>query len=259
MKPFHSMMKFSALAAATAILAGGVSLAATTTTKKTTSTTTKKTTSTAAKKSTTSSKSTASKGPDRSKLLDPSKLNEKGPDLYRARFETSKGAFVIEVHRDWAPKGADHFYNLVKNGYYDDVRFFRVLSGFMAQFGINGDPKINAALHEANIQDDPVKQSNTRGMVSYAMRGPDTRTTQVFINFSDRNAQLDRMGFAPFGRVVEGMEVVDKLYSGYGEGAPSGTGPEQQRAQEEGNAYLAKTFPELDYVKTARIVPAAAK
>ena len=241
-------MRLSAVAAMTALLAGGVSLAATTKTTTTKKTTTKKTT-TATKKS-----APADKGPDRSKLLTPAKLNAKAPDLFRARFDTSKGAFVIEVHRDWAPKGADRFYNLVKNGYYDDVRFFRVLSGFMAQFGINGDPKVNAAWEEANIQDDPVRQSNTRGMVSFAMRGPDTRTTQLFINYVDRNAQLDRMGFSPFGKVVEGMEVVDKLYSGYGEGAPQGAGPAQDRAQGEGNTYLKASFPELDYVKTARIV-----
>ena len=246
-------MRFTAIAAMTALLASGVSLAATTktsTAKKTT--TTKKTTT--AKTTTTKKSATADKGPDRSKLLDPSRLTAKAPDTFRARFDTSKGPFVIEVHRDWAPKGADRFYNLVKNGYYDDVRFFRVLAGFMAQFGINGDPKLNDIWHEANIEDDPVRQSNTRGMVSYAMRGPGSRTTQLFINFADRNSQLDRMGFAPFGKVVEGMEIVDKLYSGYGEGAPQGGGPAQDRTQEEGNQYLKKNFPELDYVKTARIV-----
>jgi peptidyl-prolyl cis-trans isomerase A (cyclophilin A) len=248
----NSTMKFTAIAAIATMLAGGLSLAATTktTTKKTTA---KKTTTTKTTKSTAKKPATVSKGPDRSKLLDPSKLTAKAPDVFRARFDTSKGPFVIEVHRDWAPKGADRFYNLVKNGYFDDVRFFRVIAGFMVQFGINGDPKLNDIWHEANITDDPVRQSNTRGMVSYAMRGPDTRTTQVFINFADRNAQLDRMGFAPFGKVVEGMEVVDKLYSGYGEGAPQGAGPAQDRTQEEGNAYLKANFPELDYVKTARI------
>jgi peptidyl-prolyl cis-trans isomerase A (cyclophilin A) len=250
-----SSIRLTAVAAMAVLLAGGVSLAATTstknattTTKKTTAKTTTKTTKTATKKST-----PAPKAPDRSKLLDPSKLKEKAPEVFRARFETTKGSFVIEVHRVWAPKGADRFYNLVKNGYYDDVRFFRVLSGFMAQFGINGDPKLNTTWHEANIEDDPVKQSNTRGMVSYAMAGPGTRTTQLFINYSDRNSQLDRMGFAPFGKVTEGMEVVDKLYSGYGEGAPSGAGPAQDRAQAEGNAYLKASFPELDVIKTARI------
>lgn len=251
MKP---TMKFTAVAAMTALLGGGVALAATTktATKKTTTKTTAKKTTTATAK--TAAKKSTEKGPDRSKLLDPSKLTAKAPDLFRARFDTSKGPFVIEVHRDWAPKGADRFYNLVKNGYYDDVRFFRVIAGFMAQFGISGDPKLNDVWHEANIDDDPVRQSNTRGMVSYAMRGANSRTTQLFINFADRNAQLDRMGFAPFGKVVEGMDVVDKLYSGYGEGAPSGAGPAQDRTQEEGNTYLKASFPELDYVKSARIV-----
>jgi peptidyl-prolyl cis-trans isomerase A (cyclophilin A) len=246
-------IRFTAIAALAAMLTGGLSLAATTKTA-TKKTTAKKTTTTKTPPKTTAKKpAPAEKEPDRAKLLDPSKLTAKAPAVFRARFETSKGPFVIEVHRDWAPKGADRFYNLVKNGYYDDVRFFRVLSGFMAQFGINGDPKLNDIWHEANIEDDPVRQSNTRGMVSYAMRGPGSRTTQLFINFADRNSQLDRMGFAPFGKVVEGMEIVDNLYSGYGEGAPQGGGPAQDRTQEEGNAYLKASFPELDYVKTARI------
>jgi peptidyl-prolyl cis-trans isomerase A (cyclophilin A) len=191
---------------------------------------------------------------DSTKLLSPSKLTAKAPDVFSARFETSKGPFVIEVHRAWSPHGADRFYNLVSNGYYDDVRFFRVISGFMAQFGIHGNPAVNAAWQPAGIPDDPVTQSNKRGMVSYAMRGPGTRTNQIFINYVDGNAQLDGMGFSPFGKVTEGMAIVDALYSGYGEGAPSGAGPDQGRLQSEGNAYLAKDFPRLDYIKTARIV-----
>lgn len=190
---------------------------------------------------------------DRTKLLDPSKLNEQAPDVFSARFETSKGPFVIEVHRSWAPNGADRFYNLVNNGFYDDTRFFRVVSGFMAQFGIHGDPKVSEVWKPAMIEDDPVKATNTRGMVSFAMRGPATRTTQLFINYVD-NIRLDPMGFAPIGQVVEGMDVVDALYSGYGEGAPRGRGPDQGRMQSEGNSYLAAEFPELDYVKSARIV-----
>lgn len=162
----------------------------------------------------------------------------------------------MEVHRDWAPNGADRFYNLVTNGYFDDVRFFRVVSGFMAQFGINGAPKVNEAWSEASISDDPVKQSNTRGKVSYAMRGPGTRTTQLFINYADRNAGLDGQGFAPFAEIVEGMDVVDKLYNGYGDGAPYGSGPDQGRIQKEGNEYLKKDFPKLDFIKTARVLPA---
>ena len=154
-------------------------------------------------------------------LANPAALNEQAPATYKVQFDTSKGPFVVEVHRDWAPNGADRFYNLVKNGFYDNVRFFRVVSGFMVQFGINGDPKLSAVWREARIKDDPVKQSNTRGTITFATAGPDTRTTQVFINFAD-NAALDRQGFAPFGKVVSGMNVVDQLYSGYGEGAPRG-------------------------------------
>jgi peptidyl-prolyl cis-trans isomerase A (cyclophilin A) len=161
--------------------------------------------------------------------------------------------FVIEVQRDWAPYGADRFYELVKNGYFDGQRFFRVLSGFMAQFGIHGDPKVSAAWRERRIPDDPVKQSNTRGMVSFATAGPNTRTTQVFINYAD-NSALDGQGFAPFGRVVEGMDAVDRLFAGYGEGAPRGRGPDQGRIQGEGEAYLARDFPKLDSVKRATIV-----
>ena len=187
------------------------------------------------------------------KLANPSALRETAPAAYKARFETSKGAFVIDVTRAWAPNGADRFYNLVKNGFYDGVRFFRVLDGFMAQFGVNGDPKISAAWRGATLQDDPVRQSNRRGFVTYAKAGPNTRTTQVFINYADRNSVLDKDGFAPFGRVTSGMEVVDALYNGYGEGAPRGSGPDQGRVQMEGNAYLVKNFPRLDFVKKATI------
>src|SRR5262245_42153100 len=189
-------------------------------------------------------------------LKNPAVLKEMAPAMYKVNFDTSAGAFVVEVHRDWAPNGADRFYNLVKNGYYDNVRFFRVIPGFMVQFGINGDPALNTVWQAARIPRDPAKQSNTRGYITEAMQGgpqgPDTRTTQVFINFGD-NAGLDGQGFAPFGRVIKGMEVVDKIYSGYGEGAPSGKGPEQGRAQAEGNAYLTKDFPKLDYIKKATI------
>jgi len=186
-------------------------------------------------------------------LLDPSLATEQAPDRFRVRFETTKGPFVVEVTRAWAPRGADRFYGLVKAGYYDDVAFFRVIPGFMVQFGIHGDPRVNEAWRAARIPDDPVAQSNKRGMVTYAMAGPDTRTTQLFVNFKD-NAFLDPQGFPPFGRVVEGMAVVDSLYSGYGEGAPQGMGPDQGRVQQEGNAYLRASFPRLDYVKTARLV-----
>jgi peptidyl-prolyl cis-trans isomerase A (cyclophilin A) len=186
------------------------------------------------------------------KLASPASLNEKAPASYKARFDTSKGIVVIDVRRDWAPNGADRFYNLVKNGFYDDTRFFRVISGFMVQFGINGDPKISAPWRSATIKDDPVKQSNKRGYITFATSGVDSRTSQVFINFAD-NAGLDRQGFSPFGQVTSGMEVVDSLYSGYGEGSPQGRGPDQSRIQREGNNYLTKDFPRLDYVKKGSI------
>jgi len=185
-------------------------------------------------------------------LLKPAALNEKAPETYRVNFDTSAGPFVIEVHRAWAPNGADRFYNLVKHGFYDNARFFRVLPNFMVQFGINGDPAVAAAWRPARIPDDATKESNKRGYVTFATAGPNTRTTQVFINFKD-NSFLDGQGFAPFGEVMSGMEVVDKLYAAYGEGAPSGAGPNQQRVQTEGNAYLTKEFPKLDYVKKATI------
>jgi peptidyl-prolyl cis-trans isomerase A (cyclophilin A) len=185
-------------------------------------------------------------------LANPAALREQAPATYKARFDTSKGTFVIEVTRDWAPNGADRFFNLVKNGFYDNVRFFRVISGFMVQFGINGDPAISAKWREARIPDDPVKQSNRRGYVTYAMAGPNTRTSQVFINFGD-NSSLDRQGFSPFGRVISGMDVVDKLNAEYGEGAPRGRGPDQGRIQMEGNAYLQRDFGRMDFVRKATI------
>ena len=190
-------------------------------------------------------------------LLDPAQATETAPERFRVRFETTEGAFVVEVRRKWAPNGADRFYNLVKLGYYDGVTFFRVLENFMAQFGIHGDPKVSRVWRNAQIPDDPVAQSNKRGMVTFAMAGPDTRTTQIFISYKD-NSNLDRMGFAPFGRVVEGLSVVDKLYSGYGEGAPRGAGPDQGRAQSEGNDYFRREFPDLDHIKSARLVESGA-
>jgi peptidyl-prolyl cis-trans isomerase A (cyclophilin A) len=186
------------------------------------------------------------------KLGSPSALNERAPENYKVKLDTSKGPVVIDVRRDWAPNGADRFYNLVKNGFYDDTRFFRVISGFMVQFGINGDPAISAPWRTATIKDDPVKQSNKRGTITFATSGPNSRTSQVFINFAD-NAGLDGQGFAPFGQINSGMNVVDALFSGYGEGAPRGRGPDQGRIQREGNAYLVKDFPNLDYVKKATI------
>jgi peptidyl-prolyl cis-trans isomerase A (cyclophilin A) len=185
-------------------------------------------------------------------LGNPAALTEKAPATYKVKFDTSKGAFVLDIRRENAPNGADRFSNLVKNGFYDDNRFFRVISGFMVQFGINGDPKVSAPWREARIKDDPVKQSNKRGFITFATSGKDSRTSQVFINFAD-NSRLDQMGFSSFGQVSQGMNVVDALYSGYGEGAPNGRGPDQGRIQSEGNAYLTRDFANLDYVKKATI------
>jgi peptidyl-prolyl cis-trans isomerase A (cyclophilin A) len=182
----------------------------------------------------------------KAKLRTPAQLTEQAPASFKAKFETSKGNFVVEVHREWAPKGADRFYNLVKNGFFDDTRFFRVVPDFMVQFGLNGDPAIQTHWANANITDDPVKQSNKKGYITFATRGANTRTTQLFINYKD-NAGLDRQGFAPFGEVVSGMDVVEKINSQYGEKPVQGT------IQSEGNAYLNKEFPKLDYIKKATI------
>jgi peptidyl-prolyl cis-trans isomerase A (cyclophilin A) len=174
---------------------------------------------------------------------------------FKVKFETSKGDFLVEVHPDWAPLGAARFKELVEMGFYDEVRFFRVLPGFVAQFGISGDPKLAEKWRNERISDDPVKHGNKRGTITFATSGANSRTTQVFINFKD-NDNLDGMGFAAFGEIVEGMEsVVDKLYAEYGEGAPRGQGPNQAKMQSEGNTYLQKEFPKLDYVKKARLVP----
>jgi peptidyl-prolyl cis-trans isomerase A (cyclophilin A) len=190
-----------------------------------------------------------------SKLRNPAAANEKAPATYKAKFDTSRGVFVIEVHRDWAPLGADRFYNLVKIGFFDDVRFFRVIQDpkpFMVQFGINGTPSVNTIWRSVKLADDPVKQSNKRGYVSFANTGqPDSRGTQVFINFGD-NSFLDGQRFAPFGQVVQGLDnVVDKLYSDYG-GKPQ---DQFVNILQEGNAFLNKAFPKLDYVKKATIEP----
>jgi peptidyl-prolyl cis-trans isomerase A (cyclophilin A) len=184
----------------------------------------------------------------RAKLKNPAALKDVAPAEYRASFDTSAGPFVILVHRSWAPKGADRFYNLVKYGFFDNDRFFRVMPNFMVQFGINGDPAIQGPWRDANITDEPVKQSNKRGMITFAKTGaPDSRSTQVFINFRD-NGSLDGQGFSPFGEVVSGMEAVDKIYAQYGEQ------PDQMRIQAQGNAYLTQSFPKLDYVRKATIV-----
>jgi len=174
----------------------------------------------------------------------------KQADSSRVKFETSKGDIIVQVHKEWAPLGAERFIELVKSGFYDKARFFRVVAGFMVQFGITGDPNVQAKWREAIIQDDPVTQSNTRGKLSFATKGPGSRTSQVFINLVD-NVRLDKAGFAPFAEVVSGIEVVDQLYSGYGEGAPRGSGPDQSLIQTQGNAYLERDFPRLDFIKKA--------
>ena len=180
---------------------------------------------------------------------DPSTLKETAPDTFLAQFDTTKGKFTVKVTRSLAPRGADRFYNMVRSGFFKDIGIFRVVPGFMAQFGIHGDPKVSAKWRAASIPDDPVKGSNKRGTITFATAGPNTRTTQLFINFVD-NKSLDGMGFAPFGEVIEGMEVVDKINAEYGET------PDQQRIQAEGNAYFKKEFPNLDYIKSVTIVPA---
>lgn len=175
------------------------------------------------------------------------------PDVYRVKLETSKGDFVVEVTRAWAPRGADRFHELLRMRYYDESRFFRVLPGFIAQFGINKDFNVHATWRELVIPDDPPKEKNLRGTLAFAQSGPNTRATEVFINLKD-NPDLDEDRFTPFGTVVEGMEVVDSLYSGYGEMGPKGKGPDAGRAENEANEYIVPRFPNLDYIKRARFV-----
>jgi cyclophilin family peptidyl-prolyl cis-trans isomerase len=181
--------------------------------------------------------------------LDPAKATEAPPDVFKAKFVTSKGDFVIEAHKAWAPLGVARFYNLVKMGFYNDTRFFRAVDGFVVQWGLHGDPAVTAKWTSANINDDPVVpgQSNVRGMVTFAKGGPNSRTTQVFINYKD-NTNLDAMGFPPIGKVIQGMDVVDQFYKGYGEK------PNQGLIHEKGNAYLNEAFPKLDYIREATIV-----
>jgi peptidyl-prolyl cis-trans isomerase A (cyclophilin A) len=179
-------------------------------------------------------------------LKNPAAHKEKAPEKFSVKFETTKGDFVIDVTRASSPNGADRFYNLVKNGFFDGVKFFRVVPNFVVQFGIHGEPAISAAWRTARIDDDPVKASNKRGFLTFAMAGPNTRTTQFFISLKD-NVRLDALGFSPFGEVTKGMDVVDKLYQGYGEQ------PNQGQIQENGNSYLDKEFPKLDGIKKATL------
>jgi len=176
------------------------------------------------------------------------------PESFRVRFGTTKGDFVVLVHRDWAPKGADRFYELVKMHFYDDNYFFRVLPGFVVQWGINGDPKVAKSWDSLTIKDDPVKVSNKAGTITFATSGHDTRTTQVFVNLNDNTSSLDSQGFSPFGEVAEGMSVVQNLYAGYGEGRPQGRGPDQKAITDIGNAYLEEHFPRLDHIKKAQVI-----
>src|ERR1700681_3219104 len=198
--------------------------------------------------------SPAAKTYDRA-LLRPALLKDKAPETYQVKFETSKGDFTVSVTRAWAPLGADRFYNLAKHHFFDNQSFFRVLTGFIAQFGISAYPALNPVWEKATIKDDPVTQSNKKYFLTFATAGPNTRTTQLFINLAD-NPRLDGMGFAPFGQVTEGVNVVDILYAGYCEGAPGGSSPDQDEIQKQGKPYLDKNFPKLDYIKTTTLTPA---
>jgi peptidyl-prolyl cis-trans isomerase A (cyclophilin A) len=196
------------------------------------------------------------RGPAHPALLDPKLASEEAPERFRARFETTRGVFVVEVERAWAPHGADRFYNLVRCGFYDGASFFRVIDGFVAQFGLSGDSRVNGAWSGATIPDDPRKESNRRGTITYAkVDAPDSRTTQVFVNLSD-NTRLDELGFAPFGRVVAGLDVVERLYAGYGDGPPGGKGPDQRAITTLGDQYLKREFPLLDAIERATVLEA---
>ncbi len=181
---------------------------------------------------------------------------EAAPAQYKVRLQTTKGDVVILVHRDWSPLGADHFYELTKAGFYNDNAIFRALPGFIVQWGINGDPKVNRNWSEKSISDDPPKVSNKIGTIVFAKTGePNSRTTQVFINLGDNSASLDPQGFTPFGEVIQGMDHVTEFYTGYGEGQPNGPGPSQADIADTGNAYLQQRYPKVDYIKKATIIP----
>lgn len=182
-------------------------------------------------------------------LLNPALAHAKAPEIFKVKFTTTQGDFTVQVTRAWAPLGADRFYNLAKHHFFDGAAFFRVLPGFVVQFGLSANPKVSQVWQSANIKDDPVAKSNHRGFLTFATAGPNTRTTQLFINVGD-NVRLDGMGFSPFGEVSEGMDVVDKFYSGYGEGAPSGKGPSQDLITQKGKAYLDANFSKLDKILT---------
>ena len=187
-----------------------------------------------------------------SPLLTPTE-DVRAPDSFAVEFETSKGRFVVQAHRAWAPRGVDRFYTLVTNRFYDGNKFFRVLPGFVAQFGMHGNPKVTEVWEPRTLMDDSVTQSNQEGFITFATGGPNTRTTQLFISTRD-NRRLDAMGFAPFGQVVSGMNVIHQLNSRYGEGPPQGSGPDQDRIRDQGNVYLNRFFPQLDSIVRARVV-----
>jgi peptidyl-prolyl cis-trans isomerase A (cyclophilin A) len=187
-------------------------------------------------------------------LFHPEKATEKAPEVFKVKFVTTRGDFVVEVTRAWSPNGADRFYNLVKLGFYDGVRFHRAIDDFMVQFGIHPEPSVNGAWYRASIPDDPVVKSNRRTFVTFAHAGKDSRTTQIFISYVDKQARLDKDGFSPFGQVVEGMKVVDSFYKGYGELGPKGKGPNASKIQREGYGYLDEEFPKLDAIKEAKVL-----
>lgn len=188
-------------------------------------------------------------------LFHPALMKAKAPDEFEVKFTTTKGDFVIKCTRAWAPNGADRFYNMVKHGYFTGVSFYRVVPNFIVQFGVSPNPKITAAFNSASIKDDPVKQHNTAGTVTYAMGGPNTRSNQLFINYADNSGSLDASGFAPIGEVTSGMDVVKSFFSGYGEISDlGGSGPSQTRAMEGGKAYLDKNYPNLDSIKSTTII-----
>ncbi len=196
--------------------------------------------------------SSPTKSPESAPVAMEQKKIGPAPDHFNVKFDTSKGAFTIEVQRDWAPRGADRFYELLDSKFFDDAYFFRVVRNFVVQFGIHKEPKVTALWNQLNIPDDKVKQSNLRGTITFATAGPSTRTSQVFINLAN-NRMLDNQGFAPFGKVTDGMDVVDHIYSGYGDMPPGGSGPDPSKIETEGNEYLTAHFSRLDYIKTARI------
>jgi peptidyl-prolyl cis-trans isomerase A (cyclophilin A) len=192
----------------------------------------------------------SSPGPARKEAAAPAQ-KETAPAVFQVNLDTTKGPVVVEVHRDWAPVGADQFYSLVKTGFYDGDRFFRVVRNFVVQFGLNGDPQVNRLWANANLPDDPVTQHNVRGTITYATAGPNTRSTQVFINLRDNSAALDHSGFAPFGKVISGMDTVDRFYGSYGDMPPAGQGPDPRQIETQGNEYLDSHFARLDYIRKA--------